>query len=193
MGMCNYCWTYGSDFYRCTSSMSPNCGKQRPSCKPWSELLGEVLIVVDMPGTELHPAFTWDCDNCGRENIARLLEITDPEYLEQLRDLRDSVFNGDVEPEAHGFLAIPSTVICKFCKREYLAGVPDDVLVETGDDADTDDGDPPGFTVTQSCSDEAWSDLDDVDEDDVDIDWGDDQDWDDDDVDNWDDDDQAAW
>ena len=64
---------------------------------------------------ELHPAYLWDCDNCGRENLVR----PTPAFLdeEEEEDLKEE---WGVEPEEEGmFLQVPGEVECKYCQAVY--------------------------------------------------------------------------
>lgn len=69
-----------------------------------------------MRKVELHHAFVWDCDECGRENFCNGLdpELT-AEEIEELKEIHG------IEPSELGgkFLLAPATVICKYCKTEF--------------------------------------------------------------------------
>lgn len=64
-----------------------------------------------LPTVELHPAFMWDCDNCGVENIARTVgsgaeavPVDDPDLTVTLEHF-----------------AAPEVVTCKECNRSFKA------------------------------------------------------------------------
>jgi DNA-directed RNA polymerase subunit RPC12/RpoP len=67
---------------------------------------------------ELRPAYTWDCDDCGRENFARGIV---PEFSEEEeRELRDE---HGVQPwEAGKFLMMPPEVQCSHCGSRFASG-----------------------------------------------------------------------
>lgn len=66
---------------------------------------------------ELHPAYVWDCDACGRENFERatLRELSD----EERRELYEE---HDIEPPfgCH-FQTCPDFVKCKHCDATFVA------------------------------------------------------------------------
>ena len=61
---------------------------------------------------ELHPSYTWDCDDCGRENIVRPM----PAFLneEEEQEMREQ-FGVDSSDEGL-FMQVPREVTCKFCE-----------------------------------------------------------------------------
>ena len=64
---------------------------------------------------ELHPAYIWDCDNCGRENVVRPM----PAFLDRddEEEMREEL---GVDPSEQGvFLEVPGVVTCKFCNACY--------------------------------------------------------------------------
>ncbi len=75
-----------------------------------------------MASVGLHPAFIWDCDDCGRENIARsILGQFDEDELEEMRE------EFGIQPwEAGQWYSQPETVRCAFCGSGFE--------VESGDD-----------------------------------------------------------
>ena len=64
-----------------------------------------------MPSVELHRAFIWDCDACGRENIER----TSPARLSD--DETEEIEEAGIDPE--GCVLVPDEVTCKFCEAEF--------------------------------------------------------------------------
>lgn len=83
--------------------------------------------------TELHPAFVWDCDHCGRENFARAVEANLDEAAAQA--IADSQI--DVHYEAIGdedstespslitrIALAPARVTCSACGHVYEAELP---------------------------------------------------------------------
>jgi hypothetical protein len=65
--------------------------------------------------TELHPAFSWDCDDCGAENFARCIvpEMSD----EDLKELRE---DHGIQPwETGDLLMMPTEVTCSKCGAAY--------------------------------------------------------------------------
>jgi uncharacterized Zn finger protein len=60
---------------------------------------------------ELHPAFVYDCDECGRENFVRsIVGEFDEETLDEMRE-----DHGITEYEAGDWHSAPRTVKCQFC------------------------------------------------------------------------------
>jgi len=55
-----------------------------------------------MKEVELHPAYQWDCDYCGKENFARRMTV------------------------GEGELIIPTEVMCWNCKCVFRAIVPEE-------------------------------------------------------------------
>lgn len=68
-----------------------------------------------MNKVELHQAWMWDCDNCGRENFTRgirpELSIEDKLFLKEERDI-------DIEDEGE-FIMMPPNVTCNYCKSSF--------------------------------------------------------------------------
>jgi hypothetical protein len=69
------------------------------------------------------PAYCFDCDECGRENIVRCII---PEFsLAERKELDESF--GIQEDELGTFIDVPLQVTCKFCGEmftpEYFDGV----------------------------------------------------------------------
>jgi hypothetical protein len=72
-----------------------------------------------MRSVELHQAFLWTCDECGRDNFERAVtcdpENFDEDSLEQLAMILESGADGAV------LVTAPDTVTCRFCRAEYEA------------------------------------------------------------------------
>lgn len=64
---------------------------------------------------ELHPAYVWNCDSCGRENFERGLV---PEFsMEELEEIKEEY---GIDPYEEGnFIVMPDLVQCKFCKEKF--------------------------------------------------------------------------
>ena len=82
-----------------------------------------------MQEVELHAAWSWDCDNCGRENFCRGMTIEFPTIEEQEAAFRfhRNLYPGDPLPsDWRDFecLTFPETVECEFCEAEYEAITP---------------------------------------------------------------------
>ena len=77
-----------------------------------------------MPTVELRPAFTWTCDDCGRDNFGRMVRL-EPESID-LDDLPPDL-DGDAIREwlASGgegdFLTHPRRVTCGDCGAAFDA------------------------------------------------------------------------
>lgn len=75
---------------------------------------------------ELHPAWAWDCQSCGRENFERTIvaELTDAEKLQAFRatgDLEDWQTLDDLPQGLEGSLqTYPDEVRCKHCSAVYV-------------------------------------------------------------------------
>lgn len=68
-----------------------------------------------MKKVTLHIAYTWDCDECGIENVAREVR---PEFSEE--DLQELRQEHGVQPWQTGhFFTRPDTVVCKECGTEF--------------------------------------------------------------------------
>lgn len=72
-----------------------------------------------MKTIELHPAYSWDCDECGIENFERTVVIP----LEELTDEEREQFSAkDLESflsEDGTFQSMPNHVKCYNCETEY--------------------------------------------------------------------------
>jgi hypothetical protein len=80
---------------------------------------------------ELHPAYAWDCDACGRENFVRGLVAEMSE--EELADARERF--GLESWEMGGFLRVPVVVVCQFCGADFET-VPDDLDEDENEDVE---------------------------------------------------------
>ena len=73
-----------------------------------------------MKRTELHQAFIWTCDNCGRDQFERAISV---EVSEQ--DERKLKFMAGVELWWEGrFIAAPTEVTCQECDHTYSTEEP---------------------------------------------------------------------
>lgn len=64
---------------------------------------------------ELHPAFVWDCDDCGRENFVRsIVGEFDAETMQEMRD-----DHGITEYESGEWHTAPSSVKCQHCESVF--------------------------------------------------------------------------
>jgi predicted nucleic acid-binding Zn ribbon protein len=60
---------------------------------------------------ELHPAFVWDCDDCGRENFVRaIVGEFDDDIMQQMRDE-----HGITDYEMGDWHSMPISVECSHC------------------------------------------------------------------------------
>jgi hypothetical protein len=91
-----------------------------------------------MTEVELHPAFVWDCDECGSQNFERAIipPFATVEEEEIARDILD-VAVGEGFP-----VMAPMQVLCRVCGADFKT----DVTQIYGDDADE-------FTYGQSDDD----------------------------------------
>lgn len=67
---------------------------------------------------ELHPAFVWDCDNCGRENFVR--SIVGEFDEETMREMREE--HGITEYECGEWHTAPRSVKCRYCGSAFATG-----------------------------------------------------------------------
>lgn len=93
--------------------------------------------IGNMQNTELHSAYTWDCDGCGEENVVRaIVGHIDFERLEDyklpghetdsyLAGPPNGVCSEELECEylAQRIVMFPSVVTCKHCGCQYNAKV----------------------------------------------------------------------
>lgn len=64
-----------------------------------------------MKAVEVRPAYTWTCEECGRDNFCNgcVVELSEEERMELMQE-------HDIDPEVTGtFERIPEDVQCKFC------------------------------------------------------------------------------
>ena len=92
--------------------------------------VGSIPTAGSMVKIELHPAYAWDCDACGRENFVRGLVAEMSE--EELAEARERF--GLESWEMGGFLRVPVVVVCQFCGADFET-VPD----EFDEDVDLED------------------------------------------------------
>ena len=68
---------------------------------------------------ELHEAFIWDCDECGRENLLRAIPSTPPP-AEEIRKMMNLEPYDDVpESPDDGWVFIPPNVTCTHCESAF--------------------------------------------------------------------------
>src|SRR5690349_12222327 len=84
------------------------------------------LREAPMPATELHPAWWWTCDDCGRDNFVRATLLT-PEQVRSRAD--DELSEIDLDEEGDWFTT-PNRVTCGHCKATF------DAAHSGGSDAD---------------------------------------------------------
>ena len=87
-------------------------------------VLERILILVEPKNTKgesmntafLHPAFVWDCDECGQENFVRAVRIE--KTKKELEEMKEAFgIRNDDEGE---FLGMPTEVECQRCGKEYV-------------------------------------------------------------------------
>lgn len=72
-----------------------------------------------MQSVELRPAYEWTCEECGRDQFAKVVipEMSDEDATELANDL-------GFDPEDGGrFMYIPEQVTCCFCKSQFTTTV----------------------------------------------------------------------
>lgn len=68
-----------------------------------------------METIEMHPAFTWDCDTCGREQFTRAVR---PEMSSE--DREELHRQHGVDPHTGGeLLMLPMVVVCRDCGSRF--------------------------------------------------------------------------
>jgi rubrerythrin len=75
-----------------------------------------------MASVELHPAFLWTCDECGRDSFARAI-LVDPESLDAADRERLDAILGEGWDGAEALMA-PAEVTCPYCGATYEAEHP---------------------------------------------------------------------
>ena len=77
-----------------------------------------------LPTVEIHQAFVWTCDSCGRDNFERAIAVSpeeidpsdipvdDPETAEMIREWIDGGGEG-------AFVRAPANVTCPHCGAEF--------------------------------------------------------------------------
>lgn len=70
---------------------------------------------------ELHPCYSWDCDECGRQNYARpVVGDFDAATFDELRT------EHGIEPWETGlWLVVPDEVQCRHCNSKFTAAIQD--------------------------------------------------------------------
>ena len=100
---------------------------------------------------ELHPAFSWDCDDCGRENFVRCVAV-EPESEDTIAGdvVEDFVApaSADISEDQDGSLfeyvigritVAPKMVTCGHCQKTFPACVPYEGPLDEDSDEDGDD------------------------------------------------------
>lgn len=67
---------------------------------------------------ELHPAHTWDCPDCGRENFCR--GVTMEMSNEDVQEMIDR-FGGEPTDHRSYWITAPESVTCAHCGKEFEA------------------------------------------------------------------------
>lgn len=81
-----------------------------------------------MTTVELHPAWVWDCDTCGRENVARgiTLMLTAEEAREMAERCGDEIVGEQPPPGVRcPITSAPNEVRCRHCNAEFDVELPD--------------------------------------------------------------------
>lgn len=99
---------------------------------------------------ELHPAYVWDCGNCGRENTQRAISyvldprkeedaevIADMHGPEAVSEMLDALDDGEEPARGVRAISTPNHVVCRHCERQYKASMGG----KLAPDDDEDDGD----------------------------------------------------
>jgi len=78
-----------------------------------------------MDKAELHQAFIWDCNSCGRENLERIIWDDVPAAEADDTD-EDSESSYDYFEEVVDRIVIclPEVVVCDFCEASHLCTLP---------------------------------------------------------------------
>ena len=63
---------------------------------------------------ELHQAWSWDCDSCGRENFERALNVDRESLSDEDRFEAEEIFGTDAV-----LVSAPTSVICRHCSAEF--------------------------------------------------------------------------
>lgn len=72
------------------------------------------------PAVELHEAFFWACDDCGRDNFARAVEIEPESDLIADEDrVEAAVAMATAGANGGAFLMRPGEVKCSWCGAEF--------------------------------------------------------------------------
>lgn len=87
---------------------------------------------------ELHPAYVWDCPDCGQENFCRsvVAEMTNEDHLQQLKSMGVVESYATEVPEEMRdvcWQTAPTRVICIACERAFNAQYMFDHLDEQDD------------------------------------------------------------
>ena len=107
------------------------------------QLMSEILDEAP-PIVELHPAFVWDCENCGKENFCRSIAT----YLQPGKDdvQLEKMYGADALEEikrAGGFItckSYPFRVTCTDCTSSYRTVSSAVPVGEDENDGPLDDG-----------------------------------------------------
>lgn len=70
-----------------------------------------------MEPVELHPAFVWDCEECGLQNFELAIRVElSPEEMAEMREEQG------IDPDWQGdWLSAPSEVTCRHCGKAFEA------------------------------------------------------------------------
>ena len=95
-----------------------------------------------MDSAELHHAFVWDCNSCGRENLERIIwDERTPEEIEEELSFDESDMAGYDALDEEGFdlddrsvIFLPDVVFCKFCEEPHACSLVDVAEDDEGDE-----------------------------------------------------------
>lgn len=73
-----------------------------------------------MKSIELHPAYRWDCDDCGRENFVRGFIASLPD--DEMSQMKEAC--GIPEEDHCEWIARPTRVTCIHCKATFSVSYP---------------------------------------------------------------------
>lgn len=85
----------------------------------------------ELPKVELHSAFMFCCDSCGRDNYFQGIPAT----VEEIAELMEDGCLEMVPPSGVGMLRVPDEVECYHCQARFAVELP-------GDDEEDEEDEP---------------------------------------------------